>query len=69
NVITAQAAIKIASAIPNPQPYIQTGFANSFRFLFTGQTSQYGLTEDIQTAGKRTKKIEVAKANYKLAEI
>ncbi len=69
NVPIAKAGIKLAGAIPNPQFMLQTGFGNSFQYIFDGQTQQYALTEEIQTAGKRTKKIELAKANYGLAEL
>lgn len=69
NLPIAAAAIKIAGAIPNPQFQLQTGFGPSFYELFTGQTQQIGWTEQFQTAGKRTKKIELAKANYFLAKL
>jgi outer membrane protein, heavy metal efflux system len=65
----AKAAIKIAAAVPNPQLAVQTGFGNSFQYLFDGQTQDFYLTQQFQTAGKRSKKIEVARANYGLAEL
>ncbi len=64
----AAAAIKIAGAIPNPQFQAQLGFGPSFYHLFTGQTQQIGYTQQFQTAAKRSKKVEVAKANYVLAQ-
>ncbi len=69
NLPIAKGAVKAAGAVPNPQLLVQTGFANSFNFLFTGQTQQYGIAQQFQTAGKRTKKIALARANYGLAEL
>ncbi|MDR3615932.1 MAG: TolC family protein [Candidatus Obscuribacterales bacterium] len=65
----ARAAIKIASAVPNPQLALQTGFGNSFQYLFDGQTQDFYITQQFQTAGKRSKKMDVARANYGLAEL
>ncbi len=69
NLPIAQSAVRAAAANPNPQTNVQTGFGNSFTFLFTGQTQQYGLTQQLQTGGKRSKKIALARANYGLAEL
>jgi cobalt-zinc-cadmium efflux system outer membrane protein len=69
NVTIAQAGVRIAKAIPNPQFQLQAGFGPSFNTLFTGQTQQVQLTQQFQTAGKRTKKIELAEANLGLAEL
>jgi cobalt-zinc-cadmium efflux system outer membrane protein len=69
NLTIAQAAIKIAAAVPNPQLALQTGFGNSFQYLFDGQTQDFYITQQFQTAGKRSKKMEVARANYGLAEL
>jgi len=69
NVRIAQAGIKIASAIPNPQFNAQLGFGPAFTQLFTGQTQQIGWFQQFQTAGKRTKKIELARANAELVEL
>jgi cobalt-zinc-cadmium efflux system outer membrane protein len=69
NLPIAKAGIRAAGAVPNPQFQLQAGFGNSFEFLFTGQTQQYGFTQQLQTAGKRSKKIEVARANYGLTEL
>jgi cobalt-zinc-cadmium efflux system outer membrane protein len=69
NLPILKAAIIAAGAIPNPQFQLQAGFGDSFNYLFTGQTQQYGLVQQFQTAGKRTKKIEVARANYGLSEL
>ncbi|HEY9774085.1 MAG TPA: TolC family protein [Planktothrix sp.] len=69
NISMAQAQIKVASAIPNPQFQLQAGFGPTFTELFTGQTQQVQLTQQLQTAGKRSKKIEVAKANLALSQL
>ena len=69
NLPIAKAAIRAAGAVPNPQFQLQAGFGDSFTFLFTGQTQSYALVQQLQTAGKRTKKIEVARANYGLSEL
>ncbi len=69
NLAISKAGIRIAGAILNPQLQVQTGFGDSFLFLFTGQTQQAFLTQQIQTAGKRTKKIAVARENYQITEL
>lgn len=69
NLAIAKAGIQIASAIPNPLAEVQLGFGPSFTELFTGQTQQVFFTEQLQTAGKRTKKIETARAFYQLTEL
>jgi cobalt-zinc-cadmium efflux system outer membrane protein len=69
NLPIAQAGVRIAGALPNPQIQLQTGFGNSFTFLFTGQTQQLFFTQQMQTAGKRSKKIAVARENYEVTEL
>ncbi len=68
NLAIAQAGIKIASAIPNPLLEVQLGFGPAFTYLFTGQTQQLFLTQEFQTAGKHSKNIALAKANYELSQ-
>lgn len=68
NLAISRAGVKIAGAIPNPQLQVQTGFGDAFEYLFTGQTQQAFVTEQIQTAGKRSKKIEVARQTYKISD-
>ncbi|CAN5380473.1 TolC family protein [soil metagenome] len=68
NLEISRAGIKIAAAIPNPQLQVQTGFGDTFLYLFTGQTQQAFLTEQLQTAGKRSKKIAVARQTYKISD-
>ena len=55
NLTISKAAIKIAAAVPNPQLTLQTGFGNSFQYLFDGQTQDFYITQQFQTAGKRSK--------------
>ncbi len=69
NLAISQGAITSASAFPNPQFNLQTGFGPSFVELYTGQTQLVGATEQFLTAGKRTKRIALAKANYGVAEL
>jgi cobalt-zinc-cadmium efflux system outer membrane protein len=68
NLLISRAGIKIAGALPNPQLQVQTGFGDSFEYLFTGQTQQAFLTEQIQTAGKRSKKLAVARQTLKISD-
>ena len=69
NISIAKAGIKIASAIPNPLIEVQTGFGPSFNKLYTGQTQQVFFTEQIQTAGKRSKKINLAQSFTELTKL
>lgn len=69
NLSMARAGITIAGAIPNPQFQLQEGFGPSFTSLITGQNEMIQLVQQVQTAGKRTKKIELARANYALAAL
>ncbi len=68
NITIAKAAVRIAGAIPNPVCQLQAGFGPTFTGLFTGQTQQLSWTQQFLTAGKRSKKLSVARANLKLAE-
>jgi len=69
NLSIAKAGIQIAAAIPNPLLQVQIGFGPSFTELFTGQTQQVFLTQQLQTAGKRSKKIDTARAFYRLTKL
>jgi outer membrane protein TolC len=60
----AQAAIVIAKAIPNPTYSMMYGFSNSYSFIIAGNGQQFGWSEEIQVAGRRTKKSDLAHANY-----
>jgi cobalt-zinc-cadmium efflux system outer membrane protein len=69
NLALGKAGITMAGAIPNPQFQLQEGFGPSFTSILTGQSEMIQWTQQFQTAGKRTKKIELAKANYGLADL
>jgi cobalt-zinc-cadmium efflux system outer membrane protein len=60
----AQASIVIAKAIPNPVYNMQYGFGPAWQYIVAGNNQVVGWTEEIQVAGRRTKKTAVAKANY-----
>ena len=69
NLDIAKAGIQIAAAVPNPLLQVQIGFGPSFTELWTGQTQQIFWTQQLQTAGKRNKKIETARAFYHLTQL
>lgn len=69
NLPIAKAAIQIASAIPNPRFNLLYGFGPAFRIIIAGNPQQFGWQQDIQTAGKRTKNINLARANYRIAQL
>ncbi len=60
----AQAAKVIASAIPNPTFSLVYGFGPAWELVVAGNNQQFGWTEEILVGGKRTKRINVARANY-----
>jgi outer membrane protein, heavy metal efflux system len=64
NLPIAQAAIVIAKAIPNPTYSMQYGFGPAWQYIVAGNNQVVGWTEEIQVAGRRSKKTAVAKANY-----
>lgn len=69
NMPIAKAGVRIAGAIPNPQFQLQEGFGPSFSYIFDGQNCSIGWVQQFLTAGKRTKKMAVAKANYGLTAL
>lgn len=69
NLAIAKAGVTIAGAIPNPQFQLQEGVGPTFTSMLTGQNEMFGWTQQIQTAGKRSKKIAVAAANYGLSQL
>ena len=64
NLSIAQAGIVIAKAIPNPTYSMLYGWGPAWAYVIAGNGQQFGWSEEIQLAGKRTKKINVAQANY-----
>jgi cobalt-zinc-cadmium efflux system outer membrane protein len=68
NLPVSKALIQIAKAIPNPQFSLLYGFGPAFTTIIAGNPQQFGWKQDFQTAGKRTKAINVAKANYLTTE-
>ncbi len=69
NLPIAKAGIQIAGAIPNPQFTLLYGFGPAFKEILAGNPQQFGWQEQLQTAGKRTKQLNVARANYRLTEL
>jgi cobalt-zinc-cadmium efflux system outer membrane protein len=69
NLPIAQAAIRTAGAIPNPRFSLLYGFGPAYTIIIAGNPQQFGLQQDIQTAGKRTKQVNLARSNYSLAEL
>jgi cobalt-zinc-cadmium efflux system outer membrane protein len=64
NISATEAAISIAKAIPNPTYNLAYGFGPAWAYIIAGNNQQFGWTEEIQVAGKRTKKVDVARATY-----
>src|SRR5579885_2391446 len=69
NLPVSKAAIEIASALPNPVFGLQYGFGPAFTIIIAGNPEQFGFVERIQTAGKRSKQINLARANYRAAQL
>ncbi len=64
NLPIAQAGITIAKAIPNPTYNLSYGFGPAWSYIIAGNNEQFGWNEEIQVAGKRTKKAALARATY-----
>lgn len=64
NLPIAQAGITIAKAIPNPTYNLSYGFGPAWSYIIAGNNEQFGWNEEIQVAGKRTKKTDLARATY-----
>ena len=60
----AQAGIIIARAIPNPTFSMSYGFGPAWDYVIAGNGQQFGWSEAVQVAGKRTKKTAVARSSY-----
>lgn len=69
NLPVAKAGIRIAGQIPNPRFSLQYGWGPAYTIIIAGNPEQFGFQQQIQTAGKRTKQLELAHANYDLAEL
>lgn len=69
NLPIAKGAIQAAGAVPNPQFSFQTGFGPFFSTVVGGQNPAVQVTQQIVTAGKRSKKIDLARAEYGLADL
>jgi cobalt-zinc-cadmium efflux system outer membrane protein len=69
NIPLAQAAIKIAGAIPNPRFSLLYGFGPAFTIIIAGNPQQFGMMQQFQTNGKRGKAISVARANLNVSEL
>lgn len=68
NLPISKAAIQIACAVPNPQFSLLYGWGPAWSIILAGNQQQFGWQFDIQTAGKRSKQLNVARANYGAAE-
>ncbi len=60
----SQSEITIAGAIPNPQFNLQYGFGPPFNQIAVGNTQQFGWSQEFQVAGKREKKIDLARSQF-----
>jgi cobalt-zinc-cadmium efflux system outer membrane protein len=69
NVPIAKAAVQIAGAIPNPRFTFQYGWGQPFTVIIAGNPQQFGWMQQFQMGGKRTKAINVAKANLGVSEL
>jgi cobalt-zinc-cadmium efflux system outer membrane protein len=69
NVPISRAAVKIASNLPNPRFNLLYGFGPAFTIILAGNPQQFGWQQQIQTAGKRSKNISLARCNLGLAEL
>lgn len=69
NVPISRAAVQIASNLPNPRFSLLYGFGPAFTIILAGNPQQFGWQQQIQTAGKRSKNISVARCNLGVAEL
>jgi cobalt-zinc-cadmium efflux system outer membrane protein len=68
NLPVGEAAIRMARAFPNPRFSILYGLGPAFTVILAGNPQQFGLQQQIQTAGKRGKQVQLARANYHVTE-
>jgi outer membrane protein TolC len=64
NLPISEAAVVIAKAIPNPTFNMIYGFGPAWAYIIAGNNQQIGWNEEVQVAGKRTKKTNLARSNY-----
>lgn len=64
NISISQAGIIIASALPNPSFNLIYGWGPAWQYVIAGNNQQFGFSEEILVAGKRTKRRGLAHANY-----
>jgi cobalt-zinc-cadmium efflux system outer membrane protein len=69
NLPISKAALRTAGAIPNPRFSLLYGFGPAYTTIIAGNPQQFGFQQDIQTAGKRTKQVNLARSNYSVAEL
>ena len=69
NLHVAQAQIKTAGSIPNPQFALQYGFGNPYNQTIAGNTQQAGINQLIELGGKRSARLRYAKENFKLTSL
>jgi cobalt-zinc-cadmium efflux system outer membrane protein len=62
NLPVNQASVTIAKAIPNPVYNMTYGFGPAWAYVIAGNNQQFGWSEEIQVAGRRTKKVNVARS-------
>ncbi len=65
NLNISYAGITIAGARPNPQVSAQFGVGNIY--TVSSNPQQFGISQTLELAGKRSKRISVAKSQYDLA--
>jgi outer membrane protein, heavy metal efflux system len=60
----AQSAIVIAKAIPNPIYNMTYGWGPAWDYIVAGNNQQVGISEEIQVAGRFTKKVSLAASSF-----
>jgi len=65
NLKISAAGITIAGATPNPQISLQYGFGSVY--TKAGNPQQLGINQTVELAGKRSKRLSLAKSQYELA--
>ncbi len=65
----SRATIQMAGAISNPQLDVLYGFGSPFKKIIAGTAQQVGGLQCFETAGKRNKQVNVARADYTVKEL